>query len=130
MRQEVLDYINGIDLKGFTLSHEIPWTDSETPLYLKNPKRIYVDVTNYTTDPLFLTLDGTNIDQDVASVTVVFSNDAKQLAGSYDSLVSQLKAGKNSIQAIGNYRREVEVATEFDNDMLVTELTYRFIKIT
>jgi hypothetical protein len=130
MRQAVVDYISRINLGGFTLSREIPWNDSGEPLYLKNPRRIYVDVTNFTNDPLLQTFDGTNIDREVATVTAFFSNDAKQLAANYDDLVSQLKAGKNSIEVVGNHRREVEVSTDFNNDMLVTEVAYRFIKIT
>jgi hypothetical protein len=130
MRQAVVDYISRINLGGFTLSREIPWSESGEPLYLKNPKRLYVDITNYNTDPLLQTFDGTNIDREVATVTVFFTNDAKQVAANYDDLVSQLRAGKNSIEVVGNFRREVEVSTEFNNDMLVTEVAYRFIKIT
>lgn len=130
MREQVVDYIRGINLGGFTLSNELPWDESETPLYMRNPKRIYVNVTNYATEPLIQTLDGLNIDNETAEVTVFISNDAKQLAANYDDLISQLRAGKNSIEVVGNYRREVDVATTFEADMLVTELTYRFIKIT
>jgi len=130
MREQVADYISGINLGGFSLSSELPWDESETPLYLRNPKRIYVNITNYATEPLFQTLDGLNIDTEVAEVTVFISNDAKQLAANYDDLISQLRAGKNSIEVVGNYRREVDVSTTFEADMLVTELTYRFIKIT
>lgn len=130
MRSAVIDYIRSINLGGFTLSTELPWDESERPLFLRNPKRIYVDVTNYSTEPLLLTLDGRNIDTDVAEVAVRFTNDAKQLSASYDDLVQQLKDGKNSLQVVGNYRREVTVETSFAADMLVTEIVYRFIKIT
>jgi hypothetical protein len=130
MRTEVIEYIRSINLGGFTLTNELPRDESETALYLRNPKRLYVDVTNYSTEPLIQTLDGLNIDAETAEVTVRFSNDAKQLASGYDQLIAQLRAGKNSIQVVGNYRREVIVNTSFDADMLVTEVAYRFIKIT
>lgn len=130
MRTEVVEYIRSINLGGFTLTNELPRDESGTALYLRNPKRLYVDVTNYSVEPLIQTLDGRNIDAETAQVTVTFSNDAKQLSSGYDQLVAGLRAGKNSIQVVGNYRREVTVDTSFDADMLVTEVAYRFIKIT
>lgn len=129
MRQAVLDYISTINLGGFSLSNELPWDESDKPLFLRNPKRIYVDITNFRTEPLIQTMDGRNIDTDVAEVVVRFANDAKQLSPNYEELVRDLKAGKNSIEVIGNYRREVDVDTSFEFDLLVTEISYRFIKI-
>lgn len=130
MRAEVVEYIRTINLRGFSLTNELPRDESETALYLRNPKRLYVDVTNYSTEPLLQTLDGLNIDAETAEVTVTFSTDAKQLASGYDQLVAQLRAGKNSVQVVGNYRREVSVDTSFEADMLVTEVAYKFFKIT
>jgi len=130
MRQQVLDYINSISLGSFTLSGELPWNESGTELYLKNPKRIYVDVTQFDTEPLVQTLDGLNIDTDVASVGVFFSADAKQLPANYDSVISDLRAAKNAIEMVGNHRRECTVATSMVNDMLVTEMQFRFTKLS
>lgn len=130
MRQEVLDFISGFNLGSFTLSSELPWDESGVALYLRNLRRIYVDVTNYTNEPLLQTLDGLNIDTEAAEVRVFFANDAKQLSASYDELMRQLRAGKNSIEVVGNYRREFEAQTRFEEDKLVTEVAYRFIKIT
>ena len=129
MRQTVVDYINTLSLGSFILSQELPWTDSGTPLYLKNVKRIYVDNTVYAKEPLIQTFDG-SIDSDVSTVRIYFSADAKQIPSNYDDVISDLRAVKNITLSDGTYRREVTVDTAFENDLLVTELEYRFTKLT
>ena len=129
MRQDIIDYINTLSLGSFILSQELPWTDSGLALYLKNVKRIYVDNTIYAKEPLIQTFDG-SIDSDVSTVRVYFSADAKQLPSNYDDVISNLRAVKNISLSDGTYRREVNVDTTFENDLLVTELEYRFTKLT
>lgn len=130
MREELLDYIGTIDLGGYTLSSEVPWTDAGIPLYVKNPKRIYVDLEQYTTEPFIQTLNGITISNEVGTVRVYFSNDAKQLPANYNSLIASLRLGKDITTIQGVNRRECEVSTEFENDLLVTELEFRFIKLS
>jgi hypothetical protein len=130
MRQDILDYIETLSLGGFTLSQQLPYTDSTTPLYIKNPKSIYVDVTRYSTEPLVTTLDSLIINSETNIVRIFFSTDAKSLPANYDDLVSDLRAAKD-IEAVPNsFRRLVDVKTYFESDLLVTELEIRFTKIT
>lgn len=131
MRQDIIDYINTLSLGSFILSQELPWTDSGTPLYLKNVKRVYVDVTRYNTEPLIQTLDGININTDISTVGLYFSADAKQLPSNYDTVVEDLRQAKDiTLSTQGNFRRECDVTTEFQNDLLVTQLEYRFTKLS
>jgi len=130
MRQELLDYIGDQNLGSFILSQELPYDSSATPLYVKNPKRIYVDRTQYTTEPIVVTLDGLNISNEIASVRVYFSSDAKQLPPSYDDALTSLRAGKDAVNIQGYQRRECLVSTRFQEDLMITELEYRFTKIT
>jgi hypothetical protein len=129
MRQEVIDYCQSISLGSFTVSSEIPFDDSGVPLYLKNAKRIYVDLPQYATDRLVSALDGLTVSNELATVRVVFSADAKSLPANYETLVSDLRLARD-ITLDGVYRREVDVSTEFEQDMLVTELELRFTKLT
>jgi hypothetical protein len=129
MRDELFDYVSGLDLGGFTLSNELPWTESAIPLYQKNPRRIYIDVDQYTTEPLLLTLNGLVIGSEISTVRVYFSCDAKQVPSNYSILVSDLRAGKDITTISGVNRRECDVNTEFVNDLLITELEYRFTKL-
>jgi hypothetical protein len=129
MRQEVIDYCQTISLGGFTVSSEIPFDDSGTPLYLKNVKRIYVDLPQYVTDRFLTALDGLSISNELTTVRLYFSADAKSLPANYDALVSDLRLARN-ITLDGVYRREVDVSTDFEQDMLVTELELKFTKLT
>lgn len=129
MRQTVIDYIQTLSLGGFILSQELPWTDSGTALYLKNVKRIYVDNTVYAKEPIIQTFDG-SIDSDVSTVRIYFSADAKQLPSNYDSVVSDLRSVNSIAVTDGTYRREANVTTNYENDLLVTELELRFTKIS
>lgn len=129
MRQELVDYIGTQNLGGFILSNELPYSSSGVPLYQKNPKRIYVDRTEYSNEPLIVTLDGTQIDSEIASVRVYFSSDAKLLPPNYDAVITSLRAGKDSSAITGVTRRDCIITTTFNEDLLITELEFRFTTI-
>jgi hypothetical protein len=130
MRTEIIEYLDDQNLGGFLLSRELPWSSSGEPLYTKNAKKIYVDKTQYSTDPLIATLDGLNITNTIFTVRLFFSNDAKQLPPSYDDLITTLRAAKDTSTITGVSRRDVVVSSAFEEDVLVTELEYRFTKLT
>ena len=129
MRQELIDYIGVQNLGGFILSQELPYSSSGTPLYIKNPKRIYVDRTEYSNEPLIATLNGVQVDSEIASVRVYFASDAKQLPPNYDTVITSLRAGKDTSTITGVTRRECDISTTFEEDLLVTELEFRFTTI-
>jgi hypothetical protein len=129
MRQELIDYIGTQNLGGFILSNELPYSSSGVPLYVKNAKRIYVDRTEYSNEPLIVTLDGTQVDSEIASVRVYFASDAKQLPPNYDTVVTSLRAGKDVATITGTTRRDCIISTSFQEDLLVTELEFRFTTI-
>jgi len=129
MRQEVLNYVNGLALGGFTTSSDLPYDESGSPLYIKNVKKIYVDSEQVTTEPLVTALDGPVIDSEITSVSIYFSTDAKQLPANYDTLVSDLKKAKNITTVSGIHRRESDFATEFQGDLVVNTLELRFSKV-
>jgi hypothetical protein len=130
MRTEIIEYLDDQNLGGFLLSRELPWSSSGEPLYTKNAKKIYVDKTQYSTDPLIATLDGLNITNTIFTVRLFFSNDAKQLPPSYDDLITTLRSAKDTSTITGVSRRDVVVSSAFEEDVLVTELEYRFTKLT
>ena len=130
MRTEIIEYLQGQNLGAFVLSQELPWSTSGVPLYTKNVKKIYVDKTQYSTDPLIATLDGLNITNTIFTVRLYFSNDAKQLPPSYDDLITTLRSAKDASTITGVTRRDVDVSSAFEEDLLVTELEYRFTKLT
>lgn len=130
MRQEVLDYINSLPLGGYLSTEEIPWTDNGTPLYIKNLKKIYVDNPEYVTEPLYNTFGSLRINQETTSIRIYLANDAKTIPSNYDTLISDLKEVKNITTIDGLHRREIDVNVTYQNDIMVSELEVRFIKIS
>ena len=130
MRQEVLNYINGLSLGSFTTTSDMPYDASGNPLYVQNVKKIYVDNEQTAVEPLVSALDGPIIDNEVTSVSIYFSADAKQLPANYDALVSDLKKAKNITTVAGIHRRELDATTEYQGDLIINSMEIRFIKVT
>ena len=130
MRQEVLDYINGLALGGFLVSQEVPWSDNAIPLYRKNLKKIYVDNVEYISEPLIATLGTLSINQQTQSTRIYFANDAKTVPSNYDTLGQDLILAKNIAIADGTNRRDATVAVSYENDVMVTEIEIRFTKLS
>ena len=130
MRQEVLDYINGLALGGYLLSEESPWRDNAIPLYIKNLKKIYVDNVEYLSEPLIATLGTLSINQQTRTIRIYFANDAKTIPSNYDTLVEDLITVKDINLADGTNRREADVRVSYENDVMVTEIEIRFTKLS
>lgn len=130
MRTEVIDYVQGLNLGTFTVSTELPYTESGQALYVKNPKRIYVDEEQIVSEPLIQSLDGISIVNEESTVTIYFSVDSKLVPANYDAVVTALKGAKNITTIDGVFRRELDVSTGYDGDLLITELAIRFNKVT
>lgn len=130
MRTEVLEYIQSLDIGGFNVSNELPWSESGTELYVKNLKKIYVDIDQIQVDPQILTLDGRNINNEITIIRIFFANDAKQVPANYSDVVAELKTAKDIEAAQGFTRRECQVQTDIQADRLITTIELRFIKLT
>lgn len=130
MRQEVIDYVNTLALGGYLVASEGPWSDNAVPLYIKNLKKIYVDRTEYITEPLLATFDTTRINTETQSTRIYFANDAKQVPSNYDTLVADLRSAKDIVMTDGFNRREAQVSVAYENDVMITELELRFTKLT
>lgn len=130
MRLDIIDYFQTLNLGTFIPSTELPWSENGTPLYLKNLKKIYVDVDQYVVTPLITTLNGINITEDITAVRIFFANDAKSVPPNYEEVVQLIRSAKDIDAAVGYSRREVDVTTSFEADKLVTEIEIRFIKLT
>lgn len=131
MRQDVIDYLQTLNLGTFIVSSELPFSESGTPLYIKNLKKIYVDADQISVEPVIRTLNGLNITKDTNSVKIYFANDAKSVPPNYDEVVSNLRSAKDILATTGGFTgREVDVSTELQADRLITEIELRFIKLT
>jgi len=129
MRTEVIDYLVSAPLHSYNFSRELPFEEGGTPLYLKNPKTIYVDTVNKEVTQLFGTLQGDSIHIETSTVTVFFSNDAKNTPNNYDDLIEYLVKGKDLDSTQGFNDRSVDVSTEVDGDLTVTTVEYQYTKL-
>ena len=130
MREDILTYIKTLSLGGFTISDDLPREEGGVMLYVKNPKRIYVDRPQYSEEPLIQTLNGFDIHSEATTVSIYFTADAKTLPANYGVLVENLRLGKNVNTVDGYNTRIVNVNTEYLNDLLITQIDYTFSKLT
>ena len=130
MREDLRDYIVTLKLKNFKVSDELPFSNSGTAMFLKNPKTIYVEEDQLTEEPLIQIMNGNDVLSQVTTVRVYFSTDAKQQPSNYATLVSSIKAWKYTNASNAYFRKECDVITEYENDLQVTTLEFRFTKLS
>jgi biopolymer transport protein ExbD len=128
MREEFISYIKALKLKTFKVSEELPFSNSGTVMYLKNPKSIYVDEDQITTEEFLSVLNGSNIDAQITTVKVYLASDAKQQPTEYQTLVNAMRNAK-TVLGSAFFKKEVQVTTEFENDLQVTTFEYTFTNI-
>lgn len=132
MRTAIYDYIDGLtasQMGTYSLSSELPYDSSGVPMYLKNFKRIYVDVAQITQEEAYDGLDGTGAVDEITTVSVYFVNDAKILPSNYDSLVALIKDARLTADITGVIRRLCQVTTRYEQDSLVTVFEFSFRKL-
>jgi len=127
MREQVIDYIVAAPLQRYNFSRELPYTENGAPLHLKNPLTIYVDQEDFQQNSLFRTLGDTTIDIVTTTVSVIFSNDAKNTPNNYGGLVSYLLKAKNI--AGGFNDAQGTISTEIVDDLQVTNIELVYTKI-
>lgn len=129
MREEILKYLAELRLRTFTTSAELPFDNNKVELYIKNPKRIYVDNPQISVQPFIQIMNGHDIDLEVQTVAIYFTTDAKQLPTDYSSTVASIRAGK-AITLTGNFfKRESDCTTEYKQDLLVTKIELKYSRI-
>jgi hypothetical protein len=129
MRQQLIDYFKGLKLKNFKVSDELPFV-SGTNMYLKNPKTVYTDLVQKTNEQVLAVLGNHGVFQQVDTVSVYLTTDAKNLPSDYDSTIAALAEGKNVNSTADYFRREVDITTSYEGDLLQSTLEFRFTKLT
>ena len=130
MRTQVLNYLKGLSLGSFIVVDEFPYDDAGAPLYLKNVKRIYVEPLQVETTPVVQALNGFSLSNETNIIRIYFAADAKQVPANYDSLVLSMKAAKDITTIEGAYTRECDISVEYVNDLVVTTVELRYVKLT
>lgn len=129
MREQVIDRLKALALNGISITDELPYEESGVAMYLKNPKRFYVDKTQHDSTPIVQTLGGHNISNNTTSVTVYFSVDAKNSPVQYTNWIDALRGIENSLVLEGTHTRENTITTDYQGDLLVVTCEYRLTRI-
>jgi len=129
MRTQVIDKIKALALNGVSLSTELPYDESGVAQYIKNPKTLYVDRTQYESVPVIQTLSGLNISNTTTSVSVYLAVDAKNPLVQLDNIIQSLRDLEDTIVFDGAHTRESTVSTDYENDLLVVNVEYNLTRI-
>ena len=127
MRTELLTELQGLTkttLGTFSVVTDLPWTSDGNPLYVKNPKKIYINTTETDLDPIFDTLDGQGFATESATTQVFYACDAKQLPTNYDTLTAAIKQLRLEFKEKGWTQRRALVTTEILADLLITTVEF------
>ena len=129
MRELILAYLKQLKLKNFTVSDELPFSNSGTEVYFKNLRRIYVDMDQYEVTAFIPLLNSPDIDQEVITVKAYFTTDAKQASAEYSQIVQLIRLAKDSIVIPHGFRKDATSITEYKNDLMLTTVEYTFTKL-
>lgn len=131
MRDLILELVQDTDTGQLTTSQELPYTVDNTALYLKNARKIYIDLPQITKVNLINTLDNQTISNITTNIRIYFSVEAKTLPG-YEDIISNLAAIKDStrIRNLAYIQRNCITTTEYVDNMLVTTIEFEFTKIS
>lgn len=128
MREEFLELLKKLDIVSYKVSEELPFSNSNMPMYIKNQKYIYVDNDISTIETLIPIMSGVNVEVDIQTIRIYLSNDAKKLPPDYATLVSLIKNTKEDIT--GNYyKRECSIVNNYENDVTITTFEFKFYKL-
>lgn len=105
----------------FRVTSELPWSQNNQPLYLKNLKTIYVDQPEQVANPLISTLDFNGVDQLDFSTQIYLAVDAKNPPSALDSAVNTILAAKD-FTGVTNFGTESDYTVEINEDVM----TYTF----
>ena len=129
-RAQVLTVLSAIptaSLSGCTISQELPWVEANRPLYLKNPKRVYVDRIDRGESTVLGTLDNSvrAVDR-TSTVRVYVTVDAKNQPAGWETTVEALANIKNSSAFATQSSRECNITQEYQDDLLVNTFEFQF----
>jgi len=124
MRTEILAEIRALNIAGYTISDELPWDSSGTPLYLRNKRTVYASEPNVEDTSLINTICGMGrVTARSRTTTVYLAVDAKQKPANYDQLVAGILDVKQQFRDF--YEVSVELVNTLESDTLLAEIEFR-----
>ena len=129
MRTELLTYLTAQLTESIKTSQELPWSEGVNPLYMKNPRRVYLDEPYTEQETLLPTLDSLQINQRTTVVRWFLTVDAKNRNTDLDSALTILGSAKDITTITGVFTRLFDYTVSIDNDRVVYAGEYRFANL-
>ena len=129
MRTELLTYLTAQLTGSIKTSQELPWTEGNDALYLKNARRVYLDEPNTEQDEFLPTLGSLSINTRITTVRWFLSVDAKNRNTDLDSALTTLGSAKDITTITGVWQRQFDYTTTIENDRIIYEGEYRFTNL-
>jgi hypothetical protein len=104
---------------------ELPWGQSNQPLYLKNLKKLYLDQEYNEESTLLSVFSGVDVFEDQIKLNAYFAVDAKNPPAGLDAAVAQILAAKFSNGIRTNAGSECDYTVESIQDVLVYTFEFR-----
>jgi len=129
-RDDLVELVQNADIGVFTISQELPYTVDNQPLFIKNSKKIYIDLPAITITNAFPTLDNLSVRQETVRITLFMSNEARVLPG-YNDVIANLQNLKDDtgVKQMGYTGRNCSVTTRYQDNLLVTQIDYEFSRL-
>ncbi len=125
MRSQILTYLTANLTGSIKASQELPWSEGNNPLYLKNMKRVYLDEPNTEVDELVPTFES-DVLQKITTIRGFLAVDAKNRNADLDTALTTLAQAKDVSTITDSFRKEFDYTTTIDGAVIVYEFEYRF----
>lgn len=129
MREEVIAYLDTLAQNPFPVSQELPFDANGTALYIKNPKRFYVDADQVSIEPFLQVFNGNDFMTETRTATAFLATDAKTPPSNYQTTMDQLQNLKLIAPDTLRNKTLLEITSEFVDDLLVTSVKLSFLSI-
>lgn len=128
MRAAILHNIRELGVRGFTVSTELPWDTSGTPLYQRNKRTVYASEPNVVDSIQLNTICGSNrVIARESTVTVYLAVDAKQKPTGYDQLVSGILDLQSQFRNF--FSVDISLTNTLESDTLLAEFEFRIVEL-
>lgn len=129
MRAQLLTYLTAQLTGSIKTSQELPWSEGENALYLKNARRVYLDEPNTEQTEFLPTLGSCQINSRVTTIRWYLSVDAKSRNTDLDNAISILGSAKDITTITGVFNRQFDYITTINDDRIIYEGEYRFTNL-
>ena len=110
----------------FGISTELPFSTSDTPLYMKNMRTVFVDELQEDVTELYPVLDGNDVMTTETTCVAYLAVDAKNQPTDIQTVVANLLVARNGVTA---GIRASDVTTELENDVILYNIEYNFTTV-